>query len=157
VVRCHQSSLGGHDIVRSKRFFDRLARTFGVSVDSYHGDNGIFVSREFRLDLDEHEQTISLSGVGAHHQNGVAERQICTIVECARTMLHHSFLHWGTCFDQSLWPFALNYATWLYNRRPARDSGLSPLELFSKVSGTSTDLSRAKVFMCPTYVLHPRL
>jgi hypothetical protein len=89
----HQVSLGAHDTVRSKTHFERLARSHGISNEGYHGDNGIFVSREFRLDLDNQSQKLTLSGVGAHHQNAVAERQIRTIVECARTMLHHAFLH----------------------------------------------------------------
>jgi hypothetical protein len=47
----HQVSLGAHDTIRSKHLSERVARSRGVSVDRYHGDNGIFVSREFRVDL----------------------------------------------------------------------------------------------------------
>jgi hypothetical protein len=100
VMCSHQVSLGAHDTIRSKHCFERLARSHGVSIDAYHGDNGIFVSREFRLDMDILSQNLTLSGVGAHHQNAIAERQIRTIVECARTMLHHAALHWPDAFDQ---------------------------------------------------------
>jgi hypothetical protein len=88
-------SLGAHDTIRSKHRFERLARSQGVSIDAYNGDNGIFVSRKFRLDMDNLSQNLNLSGVGTHHQNVIAEPQIQTIVECARTMLRHAALH---CF-----------------------------------------------------------
>jgi hypothetical protein len=153
----HQVSLGAHDTIRSKHRFKRLARSHGVSIDAYHGDNGIFVSREFRLNMDNLSQNLTLSGVGAHHQNAIAERQIRTIVECARTMLHHAALQWPDVFDQCLWPFALDYSCWLYNLRPDRDSGWTPLELFSKSKSTNNKHPRARVFMCPCYVPHSKL
>jgi hypothetical protein len=40
---------------------------------SYDGDNGIFKSKEFNQFLRSLDQTINLSGINSHHQNGVAE------------------------------------------------------------------------------------
>ncbi|MGH7955235.1 MAG: hypothetical protein ACREOZ_04670, partial [Gloeomargaritales cyanobacterium] len=72
----HQVTLGASDTVRSKKLFERMAFTHGVIVHSYHGDNGIFSSAEFKKHLEDTNQEIRYSGVGAHHQNGVAERAI---------------------------------------------------------------------------------
>jgi hypothetical protein len=43
-------------------------------VKSYIADNVPFNSANFRADLQHMDQTIDFSGVGAHHQNGIAER-----------------------------------------------------------------------------------
>jgi hypothetical protein len=52
----------------------------------YRGGNGIYQSKEFVKDLTDR--------VGAHRQNGVAERAIRTISESARAMLLHAAMHW---------------------------------------------------------------
>jgi hypothetical protein len=89
-------------------------------------------------------QGIDFSGVGAHHQNGVANRHIHTATECARAMMQHLHLHWPDKFHQDLWLFALDYASWLHNYKPKRDSGLAPIKkyLFCGVKGAYKDLQR---------------
>jgi hypothetical protein len=129
----------------------------GVVIQGYRGDNGVFKTKEFLHELDVRAQTIEFSGVGAHHQNGVAERAIRTVVESARMMMLHVAIHWPEQSDLRLWPFALSYAVFLYNRMPSRDSGLAPIEVFC---GTKLDprvLRNARVWGCPAYVLNPSL
>ena len=154
----HQISLRVGDTLRAKNTFEQMASTYGVTIKSYLGDNGIFAAEGFRADIEAKTQTIQFSGVGAHHQNGIAERNIKTVTYLARTMLIHMCLHWP---DQSteldLWPFALTYACWLWNRIPSPSSGLSPLEIFSKTKSDHKDLSRARVWGSPAYVLDPKL
>jgi transposase InsO family protein len=53
-----------------------------------------FTSAEYSDKLKEHQQVVKFAGVGAHHHNGVAERNIRTIVSIARTMMLHSAIHW---------------------------------------------------------------
>ena len=55
----------------------------GISILKYRGDNGVYKSKEFKDDLATRHQTMSYSGVGAHGQNGVAERGIPTVVNSA--------------------------------------------------------------------------
>ena len=43
----HQVSLRATDTVISKRAFERSAKSCGVKVEKYHGDNGVFKSKEF--------------------------------------------------------------------------------------------------------------
>ena len=64
---------------------------------------------------------------------------------------------WPEHFDTRLWPFALNYATHLWNHLPNRDGGLSPMEIFSGSKSDNAALKAAKTRGCPAYVLDPRL
>jgi len=85
-----QVSLTAAKTLHGKHLVEREALNCGVEVQTYHGDNGVFWSHKFLNDLEVHDQTIKFSGVGAHHQNGVAEHAICTITECAHTMILHA-------------------------------------------------------------------
>ena len=73
-------SLAAPDTVKAKLKYEREAVQLGVQVQKYHGDNGIFTAQEFQVELEKAEQKMTLSGVGAHHQNGIAERAIRTVV-----------------------------------------------------------------------------
>ena len=53
----------------------------------------------------ENKQPLKVSGVGAHHQNGVAEVAIKHLSRTARTMLLHALLRWPDMIDRSLWRF----------------------------------------------------
>jgi len=129
----HQVSLQAGDTLKTKKLFERWATQHGgVSIEKYHGDSGIFASAEFKSHLKLKGQTIDFSGTGAHHQNGVAKRSIKTIVEWARMMVLHAAIHWPERADLELWPFALEYAVYLWNNLPSQDSGLSPIEIFSQ-------------------------
>ena len=102
-------------------------------------------------------QSQQVSGVGAHHQNGPAEQAIRTIQDMTRTMMLHLSVQWPDEYDVRLWPFAMDYAVWLYNHTPQKESGLAPMELFCGTKLNCEMLRRAKVFGCPTYVLDPKL
>jgi hypothetical protein len=157
VKACHQITLGASDTVRAKRKFEQEVRMCGHQVKGYHGDNGIFKSASFQEDLIELEQTINYSGVGAHHQNGVAEQAIQTVVERARAMMIHVALHWPNEAHTDLWPMAMDYSVFLWNHTPDRLNGLSPEELFC---GTRLDcgvLRASRVWGSPSYVLDPTL
>ena len=82
----NQVSLGADETIRGKHAFERDAYTHGIRIQSYRSDNGVYKSNEFQKDLSQRGQTHLTSGVGAHHQNGVAERAIRTVSESARTM-----------------------------------------------------------------------
>ena len=70
----------------------------------------------------------------------------------------HQLLHWPSCFQDDLWPFALDHAVNVWNHLPQSRSGLSPIELFTRTKWPHHDLiSNAKVWGCPVYVLDPTL
>ena len=156
----NQVSLGaGETIMGKERFEQWLYDIAYVEVKHFHGDNGIFASKQYRQECTEKGQTQSFSGVGGQHQNAKAERAIQTIMYMARTFMVHASLHWTEqgVDDISLWPFAVKHAVWLYNRVPNRESGLTPMELITKQKADHTDILRSHVWGCPAYVLEPKL
>eukprot|EP00957_Ditylum_brightwellii_P116010 8850192-Ditylum_brightwellii.AAC.1 len=98
-----------------------------------------------------------MSGVGAHHQNAVAECSIGTIVCSACAMMIHAAIYWSKTSDSMVWPFALEYAVDLWNHLPYMDTGLSPLDKFSGTIKDYSCLLEAHVWGCPVYVLDPTL
>jgi Reverse transcriptase (RNA-dependent DNA polymerase) len=67
-------------------------------------------------------------------------------------------LHWPEHANNlHLWPFALDYAAFLWNEMPKRDLRVSPNEIFGKTQSTYECIRRARVFGCPVYVLDPKL
>ena len=126
-------------------------------IKSYHSDNGIFASKDFKEDCKRLKQTIDFSGVGAQHQNGVAERNIKTVASWARANMLHSAYHWPQHASIKLWPMAINYAVWVFNHLPRADTGMCPDEMWSQCRTTHDDLRRAHVWGCPVYVLEPAL
>ena len=154
----HQVTLRAHDTVKTKQIWEHEARQCGINIKQYHSDNGIFVSDIFTKELERCNQTLTLSGVGAHHQNGIAERAIRTTVELARTMLIHAAMHWPEQTHDNLWPFALSHAIYIYNHTPNITTGISPIEHFTGARYDCTKLlKRLHVWGAPCYVLEPTL
>ena len=121
-------------------------------------DNGIFKSKAFVEALEDNYQMITKSGVGAHHQNGVAEQAIGTVQAMARAMLLHVHLHWPDEFNPSLWSFALDYAVEIYNNLPTKvKNGLCPNKAFVGMILNCGPLKQLRVFGYPCFVLDPRI
>ena len=155
----HQISMRAGETVQAKNAFEKTARECGVSIRKYHADNFPFDAAEFQESLATAGQTLDKSGVGAHHQNGVAERAIKTVTSWARAMMLNALIHWPDREVTTLWPFALQHAVWIWNHLPKTDIRLSPMELFSnsKDPDNHSSLQRLHVWGCPVFVLDPRL
>ena len=154
----HQVSLDAVETIKAKLFYEKEAWHDGVKIQAYHTDNGVFTSKAFMEELIRTNQRVRFSGSGAAHQNGVAERGILTVVSMARKMLLHAAMR-NPGIDPGHWPMAMDYAIWLYNHIPRMDSGLSPLELWSRSRElqVSESLQNCHVWGCPTFVLDPKL
>ena len=63
-----------------------------------------------------------------------------TVTSWALSYMMHQLLHWPSCFDKDLWPFALDHAVTMWNNLPRTRSGLSPLELFTRTKLPRHDL-----------------
>ena len=154
----HQVSMDSRTTIQSKRKYEKYCKSMGHEVKSYRADNQPFDSQSFRNEVENSNQTLDFSGVGAHHQNGVAERSIQTVTQWARAMLLHQMLHWPDEADHRLWPFALTHAVYLWNHLPKKDTLLAPIEVYA---GTSMDhrshFKRLHVWGAPVYVLDPKL
>lgn len=110
-----------------KRVINYLKLTLNLSVLSIITDNGLeYVNTDLSSFLD---------GLGILHyksqpycpkQNGFIEREVRSIKEMARSMLVSSKL------PSRLWPFACEFACYIYNRIPTSDGFIHFQELFQK-------------------------
>ena len=105
----HMTSLSSAQTIEAKEAFERLAASHGVIVKSYRADNGRFSDNAFREHCELCHQDLSYCGVGAHHQNGIAERHIGLLTNTARTVLLHAAKMWPEAITLSFWPFAQTY------------------------------------------------
>lgn len=154
-----QTALTSHATLLSKHRFEAALKVFGITPKTYRLDaHRSFTSRAFDEDLKALRQTSNFAAPGHHGQNGPAERAIGTIMSMARSMMLHSAAHWPDVADASLWPMAVQHATWIYNHTPREHlNGLSPHNMISKTTGNHSELQDLHVWGCPTYVLHPKL
>lgn len=142
------------ETIANKRMLERIALEDGIRIRHYHTDNGTFASDAFKTECTRSSQKLTFSGVGAHHQNGVAEQNIKTVSHWARANMLHAAYHWHEHANIKLWPQAVDYAVWIFNRMPSRENGLSPNELWSQDRNHSYDLRRAQPFAAPcTYLI----
>ena len=151
-----QLGFSSSETIRAKQDFEQFALNHGVLVDSYLADNGVFKANAFVQHIHTHNQRLSYCGVNAHHKNAIAERSIRTVSECARAMLLHSSLHWKDGIDSSLWPFAIEYASYIYNHLPS-GGGIAPADLFTGTTSPRHKLRDMHVWGAPVYVLDPTL
>lgn len=152
-----QVSFDAASTIEAKHSFERTCGFAGIDIDGYRSDQGIFKSEAFQKDLKVHGQTIDFSAVGGKHQNGAAERAIRTISDLARANLLHAQLHWPDKTDLSLWPMAVDYAVYIYNNTPRKDTKLAPIEIWTGCKSNYQVLRSAHVWGCPVYVLEPKL
>ena len=157
-IEC-QVSLKSGETIKGKHRFQSWAKRKGVILRHFRADNHPFNSKEFQDDFALFDQDITFSGVGAHHQNGVAERAIQTVTYWARAMMMHQLHHWPSEYNPNLWALAFEHAVYIWNSLPRSRNGLSPQELFTGVKSASSDptLTNLRVWGCPAWVLDPRL
>jgi hypothetical protein len=114
------------ETIKSSLQMEAMAREEGFCIKAYHSDNGIFTSPEFKNHCAQYNQKYSFGGVGAKHQNGVAERNIKTVAQWARANMLHLATHWPQHANSTYWPQAINYAVWVFNRLPNMEFGIAP-------------------------------
>jgi hypothetical protein len=87
----HHTSLNSAQTVQAKHAFDAEAKKHGVTIKHYHAVNGIFRTKSFKQNIEKKGQTLTFAGgVGAHHQNGIAEKRIGDLQRKATTLLLHA-------------------------------------------------------------------
>ena len=132
-----------------------------MTIKAFRSDNGVFRAAEFRADLVKHDQTITYCARGAHHQNGVAERHIRTMVDKARTILLNAHAKWPEMVNMELWTFAIRHVVTQWNNTPRRDLQYrTSEEVFNKVPPRANKKQHFKDFHpfgCLVYVLEENL
>jgi hypothetical protein len=139
--------------IEAKHAFERDLMSHDVQIKHYHADNGRFADMSFKQDCDNKPQQLTFCGVGAHHQNVIAERSIKGLTLTSRTMLLHAQRHWPEYITTMLWPFALLAAADQMNNLRINSNGKTPQMKFFNVSGHKTRLSNYHTFGCPVYIL----
>ena len=86
----HQLGFSSSETIRATLNFEQLALDNGVLIQSHLADNGIFKSIDFVSHIRQNYQRIKYCGSNAHHKNGIAERNILTISNMARSILLYS-------------------------------------------------------------------
>jgi hypothetical protein len=71
-----QVDLSSDSTLDAKLAYEKKAHTFGVAMSGYHANNGQFAESAWKQSCKVLNQSFSYCGVGAHHQNGVAEHLI---------------------------------------------------------------------------------
>ena len=153
-----QQSTGATETVASKQEVEIDAKSCGVNLKAFRADNGIFKSVEFRYDLDDKDQRITFCGVGAHHQNGVAERYIRMFVEKARNVLLNDHARWPDNIDLEIWTFAIRHVVNQWNNTPTTDLNYQTSEeRFNRIKQENVNKKKHfqnfHLFGCPAYVL----
>ena len=74
----------------AKAAWEKILVRANRRVKHYHADNGRFADNGFLQSVNSKDQEITLCGVGAHHQNGIAEGKKRVLTQGARTLLLHA-------------------------------------------------------------------
>ena len=151
-----QTSLDLSQSISAKDGFEKHADSNGVSVKSYHSDNGIFAEQGFRDAVSDAAQTISYCAVNHHSQNGIAERHIGELTKGSRANLLHAQRRWPEAIGTILWPFAWKYFECIFNAFHVTDDGRTPEQRWTKTD-VLQDPKDFHPFGCPVYILDGRL
>jgi len=149
----HHTSLNSAQTVQAKQAFEAEAKRHGVTIKHYHADNRLFRTKPFEQDIEKKGQILSFAEVGAHHQNGIAEKRIGDLQRKATTLLLHAQIRWPDAINTYLWPYAIRCANERRNTCPTKTSALSPLNKLCQ-SNRKPSYRHQHRFGCPVYVLN---
>jgi len=140
--------------MEGKITFKRFCQEHGITVQHNHVDNGSFTSITWRQLCQQQGQGLTFAGVAAHHQNGIAERQIRELQEMTHTMLIHAHHRWPSAITLNLWLYALRMANDTINVMPnlKLKDAQTPIESFTRTKVASNP-KHWHLFRCPAYVL----
>lgn len=133
-----------------QNFVRKAEKTTGNKMKILRSDNGgEFVNREMDTFLGREGIVHQTSVPHTPQQNGKAERELRTIVEAARTMLHAKSL------GKELWAEAINTAEFTLNRTgPSPVADKTPFELWT---GEAFDVNLLKTFGSQVYIHIPKV
>jgi hypothetical protein len=136
----------------AKAEFERHALNMGVTVKKYHADNGRFIDNAWTEHIKLSNQSMSLCGVNAHHQNGKMEKRIRDLQELSRSSLLHAQKLWPDAINTFLWPYAVRKASHDMSLLKRDDNNVSTMEKLSNTN-VNVNIKHFHMFGCPMYVL----
>jgi len=150
------STKAATELVKSKLEFETFADRFNVRIRNIRADNGVYAAQLFRDACLKKQQNLTFCAVGAHWQNGIAERFIGTITQRARTILLHAMSRWPEVIQEDMWTYAIRHAVNFHNVSIRKQQTQSPYEKFTGQTAPWA-IHDFRVFGSPTYVLHKAL
>jgi hypothetical protein len=151
----HQTKAAS-ELLASKQEFESWAAKYNVHISSIRADNGVYTAKVFIESCTKKQQNLTFCGIGAHWQNGIAERFIGTITEKARTFLLCAMHKWPSHITKDMGSFSIQHAVTFHNYTIGRGQVSSPFQLFTGEDPTA-NLGDFKVFGSPTFVLDKTL
>ena len=127
------TSTSMEETMNGKLAYERFAAEHGVKVMHDRGDNMRYNEEAFTENCKEQNQVLDLCGVGAHHQNGIAEAKNKTPAYGARTILLHAKRMRSKVMKPLLWLYSV-LSTAKRNTELALDNNSDAhLELFTGI------------------------
>ena len=77
----------------------------GVNIKSYHTKNSILKAKRWVEAFQTGGQGFTVSGINAHHQNGMTDRRIMELQELICKMLIHANMRWSKAVTENLWSY----------------------------------------------------
>ena len=149
--------LTAESTLAAKKEFEHRCAVRNITVEHYHADNGRFAEPAFVNECKRCNQKLTFCGVGAHHQNGIAERKIKDVTLIGRTILIHAMRYWPEYITIMFWPFAAKCAEERMNNLTINLDHETPDMRFSKSKAVNVQLKHYHTFGCPVYILDSRL
>lgn len=121
--------LGTKDVKMIILHMKRFGQELGHPIKLLRSDNGTeYVNNTMNAFLQQNHITHELTTPHSPAQNGKVERFNRTIIEMAKAMMNAT-----PSRSQELWAYAIDYASWLYNRLPQMTrNNISPYEALTK-------------------------
>ena len=149
-----QQHLNTHEALKAKQDFKLKCKDAGVLHLEYISGNGTaFISKFYTAHLSNFCKIQQFAGVHSHHYKELQRKAIQTIMSIARSMMLHSAIHWPEVSNLSLWPMAVQYATYICNKVPDPSTGFCPDNLLTKTRWKQRKFHDLHVWGCPLYVL----
>ena len=131
---CLMQDATGEPTLEAKEAFEPVSAERGVITKGYHVDNRRYAEHIFENNCHAKMQHLTFCGIGAHHQNGIAEAKIKQLTLGSRTMLLHVQRLWPEHNSTMLWSFALIATADCIKNMHVDINGLTPEMKFSQVA-----------------------
>ena len=123
--------------IASKEVHESFIKEKTKTVEKHRADNGKCSDNTLIENITENSQSAEFCGVGAHHQNGVAERANRSLTGKARTVLMHARRKWTSAIFACFWQMTFSHGAFVSNHSTFDDEGICPM---GKLSGNYIDL-----------------
>ena len=150
------ASKAATELVKSKTEFEQFSARYNVKIQNIRADNGVYSAQLFKDACLKQQQNLTFCAVGAHWQNGIAERFIGMITQHARTILLHAMAKWPDVVTEVFWTYALQHAVIFHNSSIRKEKTKTPFEAFTGETPPWHE-SDFRVFGSPTYILQKEL